>query len=45
MLTSFLLQEYKIHKLVCIERVLGGPDDDLIRSKHVTLTIILFYGI
>jgi hypothetical protein len=24
---------------------LGGPDDDLIRPKHVALTSILFYGI
>ena len=24
---------------------LGGTEDDLIRSKHVALTSILFYGI
>ena len=25
--------------------LLGGPEDDLIRSKHVAVTSILFYGI
>ena len=31
-----------INALGCL---LGGPEDDLIRSKHVALTSILFYGI
>ena len=29
------------HKQLCF---LGGPEDDLIRSKHVALTSIIFYG-
>ena len=31
--------------LLTVDLYLGGPEDDLIRSKHVALTSILFYGI